>query len=206
MASLMGESPEDYVIEWREDLARRPTFLDILQFIHNEHVADIPCLLPIEIIADPPQCVVSMIDIVGLLLGQAFKWGIPRAYEAFQEKDSLRYLTDNISLHPELIKLLCIYITGVSKAVTLPNIQSDGFLHWHIQDLHQATVICCICASITPSNTERGHILSSVVSINPHHSEWDGILEILKSPADKNSIIKETVGMLDKFLNVKRNL
>ncbi len=128
MASLMGEGREDWVVEWKEDWAKKPTFLNILQFIHDERVADIPRLPPIAVIPDPSQHVDSITGVVGLLLDQAFKQGIPGAYEAFQEKDSLRYIADKSSLHPELIELLRGYITGLSDAKA-GNFQS-GWVFW----------------------------------------------------------------------------
>ncbi|SJL15291.1 uncharacterized protein ARMOST_18784 [Armillaria ostoyae] len=143
MASLMGEGPEDWVVEWNADQAKKPTFFNVLQFIYDERVADIPCLPPVGVIRDPLRHTDSIIGVVGLLFDQAFSQGIPGVYEAFREKDSLRYIEDKSSLRPELIELLRVYITGVSKAVNLPNIQSD------IQDLHQATFIRCVCASIS---------------------------------------------------------
>ncbi|KAK0226839.1 hypothetical protein EDD85DRAFT_940591 [Armillaria nabsnona] len=204
MASLMGEGRKDWVVEWKADRAKKPTFLNILQFIHDEHVTDVPHLPPVGVLPDLHQHLDSIVGVVGLLLGQAFKQGIPGAYEAFREKGSFRYIAEQSSLYPEFIELLRVYITGVSKALTLPNIQSDDFLHWHIQDLHQANVVRCICASVAPSGTERGPILSSLVSINPNHSGWNGIMETLKSPTHENSIINETVEILEECLQVAR--
>ncbi len=204
MASLMGESREDWVVEWNADRAKKPTFLNILQFIHDEGVANTPHLPSVGVIPDPLHHADSIIGVVCLLLDQAFSQGIPGAYEAFRETDSLRYIADKCSLRPGLIELLRVYITGASKAATLPNIQSDGFLHWHFQDLHRADVVRCICASIAPSGTERAPILCSLVSINPNHSRWNGIMESLKSPTHENSIINETVEILDDCLQAAR--
>ncbi len=114
-------------------------------------------------------------------MGQVFSWEIPGAYEAFREEKGLGDIAVRKKLHSELIKVLHGYITGVSKAKARnhPATQSDDFLDWHIQDLHQVHVIGFVCASITYSGTPWRRILSSLVSIDPNHYEWDIIVKTL---------------------------
>ncbi|PBK79562.1 hypothetical protein ARMGADRAFT_1093042 [Armillaria gallica] len=226
MASLMGRDPKYCVDEPAAEWVKKPSFLYILRVIHDERVADAPRLPPVRVIHDPPQSVGCIIGVVGLLLDQAFSREIRGAYEAFQEEKGLGDLAVKNSLHPELIKLLHGYITGLlkSNAGNLSAIQSDDFLHWHIQDLHQVRVIGFICASITYSDTPRRRILSSLVSIHPNHSEWDEIVKTLsenddysfeKYVLDRNTLpddqerlkesMKATVRILAKCLEAERD-
>lgn len=153
MVLLICGVPQDCVIEWKAELAKEPLLLNILEIIHNERVSDAPLLPAVRVPADPSQRGDSIIRIVGLLLGQAFASGIPKAYDAFREKGSLHYIAEKSTVHLEFIEGFRGYITGLSeaKAGKFPDIQSDEFLDWHIQDLHQAPVIRCICASIAHS-------------------------------------------------------
>ncbi|KAK0432064.1 hypothetical protein EV421DRAFT_1924779 [Armillaria borealis] len=180
--------PEDCGIEWKAELAMKPLFLNILRVIHDERVADAPPPPSVQVILDPPR-VDSIIGVVGWLLGQAFKRGIPGVYEAFRENGSLGYIANKSSLHLEFIEGLRGYITGLSGAKTrkLPDIQED-LLDWHIEDLHQAPVIRCICASIAPSITPPCPILSSLTSIAPHNDKWPNILQTLKLLDDEYSV------------------
>ncbi|PBK62046.1 hypothetical protein ARMSODRAFT_1025174 [Armillaria solidipes] len=146
MASLMHGDPKDSAIEPNAEWATKPLFLNILRVIHDEPVGDAPNLSAIRVFPNLPQWFDSLSGVVGFLLGQACSQGIPEAYEAFQEKGSLNYIADKSSLHPEFIEGLHGYITGLSDAKSgkFPDIQSDEFPDWHIQDLHQALVIRCI--------------------------------------------------------------
>ncbi|PBK62037.1 hypothetical protein ARMSODRAFT_1025166 [Armillaria solidipes] len=179
---------QDCGVEWKAEWAMKPLFLNILRVIHDERVADAPPSPAVQVILDPPR-VDSIIGVVGWLLGQAFKRGIPGAYEAFRENASLGYIANKSSLHLELIKGLRGYITGLSgaKAGKFPDIQED-LLDWRIEDLHQAPVICCICASIARSVTPPRLILSSLTSIAPHNDKWPNILQTLKSLDDEYSV------------------
>ncbi|SJL17962.1 uncharacterized protein ARMOST_21533 [Armillaria ostoyae] len=150
----------------------QPLFLNILRVIHDEHVVDAPPLPAIQVILDPPR-VDSIIGVVGWLL----------------ENGSLGYIANKSSLHLELIKALHGYITGLSgaKARKLPDIQED-LLDWHIEDLHQAPVIHCICVSIAHSITPLCLILFSLTSIAPHNDKWPNILQTLNSLYDEYSV------------------
>ncbi len=186
MASLMGGGRESCDVEWKAEWATKPLFLNILRVIHDERVADAPPPPAIQAILDPPR-VDSIIGVVGWLLCQAFKRGIPGAYEAFRENGSLGYIAKKSSLHLELIEGLRGYITGLSDAKTgkFPRIQSDEFPDRHIQDLHRAPVIRCICASIVRSVTPPRPFLSSLTSIAPHDDKWPNILQTLNSLDDE---------------------
>ncbi|KAK0226805.1 hypothetical protein EDD85DRAFT_795126 [Armillaria nabsnona] len=190
MASLMGGGPEYCVIEPNAEWVMKPLFLNILQAMHHERVADVPSQTPFPVYPDLPQHIDSAISAVGILLDQAFKQGIPSAYEAFQEKGSLHYIAEKSRLHLGLIEGLRAYITGLSdaKAGKFPDIQSDEFPDRHIHDLHEAPVICCICASITYSGYPPRPILSSLASIDPNHSQWTEILDTLNSPDHEYSV------------------
>ncbi len=190
MASFIGGGPEHCVIEMHAEWDTKPLFLNILQVIHDERVADVSSQTPFPVYPDLPQRVNSAIGAVGLLLYQAFKRGIPGAYEAFREKGSLRYIAEKSKLHLGLIEGLRAYITGLSdtKAGKFPDIQSDEFPDQHIQDLHEAPVIRCICASITHSGLPPCPILSSLASIDPNNSRWTEILDTLNSPDHEYSV------------------
>ncbi|PBK85910.1 hypothetical protein ARMGADRAFT_1086945 [Armillaria gallica] len=213
MALLMDGGSENCIIEPPTEWVTKPLFLNILQVIHDENVAHTPCLSTIQAFPDLPQHFDSIVGIVSFLLGKEFSRGILNAYEAFKEKGSLSYIAENSSLHPELFKGLHGYITGLSeaKARKLPDIQLDQSLGWHIRDLHQAQVICCICASIACSNTSPHHILSSLVLIAPYHDEWFNILEILNSSDHKYSVQCYTLhptnnGMQDDLKHWKKDM
>ncbi len=190
MASLMGGGPEDCVVERNVEWATKPLFLNILRVIHDEHVECPPRLSTLPVIPDFPQHFDSIIGIVSFLLGQAFSRGIFNAYEAFEHERSLCYIADRSTLHPELIEGLRGYITGLSeaKAGKLADIQTDDLLDWHIEALHQAPVIRCICASIARSVTPPRLILSSLTSIAPHDDKWPNILQTLNSLDDEYSV------------------
>ncbi|KAK0226834.1 hypothetical protein EDD85DRAFT_855747 [Armillaria nabsnona] len=181
MASLMRRGPEYSAVEPNEEWVTKPLFVNILRVIHDDRVADTPRLSAIPDFPDPLQHVDPMIGAAGFILGQIFSWEIPGAYEAFREQKGLGDIAVRKKLHSELIAVLRGYITGISnaKARNLPAIQSDDFLDWHIQDLHQVHVIGFVCASITYSGTPWRRILSSLVSIDPNHSEWDAIVKTL---------------------------
>ncbi|PBK86025.1 hypothetical protein ARMGADRAFT_1035990 [Armillaria gallica] len=186
MASLMGGGRESCDVEWKAEWATKPLFLNILRVIHDERVADAPPPPAVQVILDPPR-VDSIIGVVGWLLCQAFKRGIPGAYEAFRQNGSLGYIAKKSSLYLELIEALRGYITGLSDAKTgkFPGIQSDEFPDRHIQDLHRAPVIRCICASIVRSVTPPRPMLSSLTSIAPHDDKWPNILQTLNSLDDE---------------------
>ncbi|KAK0437662.1 hypothetical protein EV421DRAFT_1827513 [Armillaria borealis] len=96
-------------------------------------------------------------------------------------------------LHPKVLEGFWGYLTGLSEAMKKTGNQSpdpETFPGWHIQDLHRAVVIRCICASIVHSGTQPRPILSFLASIVPHHPEWSRILDTLNSPDDKYSIEK----------------
>ncbi|PBK80386.1 hypothetical protein ARMGADRAFT_1040116 [Armillaria gallica] len=166
----------------------------------------------------------SLKGAVGFLLGHAFSNVAIGAYEAFREKGGFGDIALKDSLHPELIEALRSYITCLSEvAEKFPNNPSDCLIHWHIKDLHQVHVIGFICAAITYSDTLRRHILSSLVSIDPSYSEWDGIVKILterngeylfkkyilgqdEPPEDQkylNKSMKETVRILAECLHAE---
>ncbi|KAK0190190.1 hypothetical protein F5146DRAFT_1139775 [Armillaria mellea] len=190
MASLIGVGPESCGIEWTAEWAKMPLFLNIIEVIHDEDVADAPHLPAVRVIPGLSQHLDFIRSIVSWLLGQAFLQGIPGAYEAFQEKGSLEYIAEKCSLHLEFIDGLHGYITGLSdaKAGKFPDVQSDEFPDWHIQDLHQAPVIHCICASISYYVPQPRPILSSLISIDPNHPEWTKILETLNSANHEHSV------------------
>ncbi|KAK0481217.1 hypothetical protein EDD18DRAFT_1203662, partial [Armillaria luteobubalina] len=183
MASLMRGGPEYSTVELNAEWVTKPLILNILPVIHDDSVADTPSLSAIPDIPDPPQCFEPTIGAAGSILGQAFSREIPRAYEAFREEKGLGDIAVKISPHPELIELLLGYFTGLSKtkARNVSAIQSDDFLDWHIQDLHQVHVIGFVCACITYGDTPRHRILSSLVSVDPNHSEWDVIVKTLSN-------------------------
>ncbi|KAK0471447.1 hypothetical protein IW261DRAFT_894345 [Armillaria novae-zelandiae] len=200
MGLLIGGSAEDRVIEWNKEWANKDLFTNILLVINDEHAADAPFLHPVrEITGDSRHPVDSISGVVGWLFGQAFKQGIPGAYEAFQESGSLGYIAEKRNLHPELIEGLCGYITGLSsgKAGRLPDIQLNELINRHIDDLHQVPVIRCICASLARSETPEHPILSTLASIAPYHNEWSNILQILNSPDHKYSVQCYTLRFAD---------
>ncbi|SJL19030.1 uncharacterized protein ARMOST_22637 [Armillaria ostoyae] len=186
----MHGDPKDSTVEPNAEWATKPLFLNILRVIHDEPVGDAPNSSAIRVFPDLPQRFDSISGVVGFLLGQACSQGIPEAYEAFREKGSLRYIADKSSLHPEFMEGLRGYITGLSDAKSgkFPDIQSDDFPDWYIQDLHQAPVIRCICASIARSGTPPLPILSSLASISPHDDKWSNILQTLTSPDHAYSV------------------
>ncbi len=191
MASFIHGGPEYCVIEPNAEWDTKPLFLNILQVIHDERVADVPHQAIFPVYPDLPQRGVrSALEAVGMLLDQAFKRGIPGAYEAFREKGSLRYIAEKSRLHLGLFEGLWAYITGLSdaKAGKFPDIQSDEFPDRHIHDLHEAPVIRCICASITYHGLPPRPILSSLASLDPNHSRWTEILETLNSPDHEYSV------------------
>ncbi|KAK0226877.1 hypothetical protein EDD85DRAFT_976157 [Armillaria nabsnona] len=168
----------------------------------------------------------SLKGAVGFLLGHAFSNGAIGAYEAFREKWGFGDIALKDSLHAELIEALRSYITCLSEVTEkFPNNPSDGLIHWHIKDLLQVHIIGFICAAITYSDTLRRHILSSLVSIDPSYSEWDGIVKILterngeylfkkyilgqdEPPEDQkhlNKSMKETVRILAECLHAERD-
>ncbi|KAK0201313.1 hypothetical protein DFS33DRAFT_1358995 [Desarmillaria ectypa] len=137
-------------------------------------------------------CYGSQFRVMSFLLGQGFSGGIVDAYDTFQEEGVLKHIVRRSELQLWLIEGLQNYIIGISEAAnktgTCPDIQSEGFLQSHIEDLHQARVIRGICASIVQSDTPPHPILSSLASIAPDHPEWPEILAILHSPNAKYSI------------------
>ncbi|KAK0209905.1 hypothetical protein IW262DRAFT_1468213 [Armillaria fumosa] len=190
MGIFIGGGPKYGIVGWKTDWANKAFFLNILGVIDNECVADAP-VLPPSLVRPGSRCSVdSIIEVVAWLLGQAFKHGIPSAYEAFQEKRSLGYIAEKSSLHPDFIEGFCGYITGLSDAKRgkFPDIQSDKFPDQHIQNLHQALVIRCICASITHSSMLPCPILSALASIAPYHNQWSNILQTLNSPDHEYSV------------------
>ncbi len=190
MASFIDGDPEYCVIEPNAEWDTKPLFLNIIQVIHDERVADVPSQTPFPVYPDRPQRVDSAIGAVSLLLDQAFKRGIPGVYEAFREKGTLRYVAEKSRLHLDLIEGLQAYINGLSdaKAGKFPDIQSDEFPDRHIHDLHEAPVIRCICASIAHSGLTPRPILSSLASIDPNNSRWTEILDTLNSPDHEYSV------------------
>ncbi|KAK0471459.1 hypothetical protein IW261DRAFT_1597270 [Armillaria novae-zelandiae] len=185
MGLFTGGHAEYCVAEWKAEWADKPFFLNILRVIDDERVADAPFLLPVQVKPDSLHPADSIFGVVSRLLGQAFEWEIPGAHEAFREKDSLRYIAERRSLHPDLIEGLRGYITGLSnaKAGKFPDIQSGEF---------------------PDCGTQPRPILSSLASLDPNHSEWDRILHTLYSPNDENSHIEETVKFLDECFQVER--
>ncbi len=190
VASFIRGGLEYCVIEPNEEWDTKPLFLNILQVIHDERVADVSRQVPFPVYPDLPQRVDSAIGAVGLLLHQAFKQRIPGAYEAFREKGTLRYIAEKSRLHLDLIEGLRAYINGLSdaKAGKFPDIQSGEFPDRHIRDLHEVPVIRCICASITYSGLPPRPILSSLASIDPNNSRWTEILDTLNSPDHEYSV------------------
>ncbi|KAK0190198.1 hypothetical protein F5146DRAFT_1139781 [Armillaria mellea] len=213
MTSLIDGGFENCVVEPPQEWATKPLFLNILQVIHDERVADAPCLSMVQAFPDLPQHFDSIVGMIACLLGQAFSKGILNAYEAFEENGSLHYIAEQSSLHPELIQGLHGYIIGISevKARKLLDIQWNQSLSQHVQYLHQAHVICCICVSIACSNTSPHHILSSLASIAPYHNEWSNILEILNSPFHEYSVEcyrlhPADIGMQDDVKHWKKDM
>ncbi len=179
--------------EW----AKKPFWSNILGDIRNEFNSNKSYMITVYVSADTyhTQRCESVKDAVSSLLGHAFSLRVKDAYEAFREKAGFGDIAVRKKLHSELIKVLHGYITGISEAKmeNLPEDQSDNFLDWHIQDLHQVHVIGFICATITYSDAPRHRILSSLVSIRPNHSEWDGIVKTL-SENDEYSFEKYILG------------
>ncbi len=191
MASFMGGDPEYCVIEPNAEWDTKPLFLNILHVIHDERVADVPSQTPFPVYPDLPQRGVdSVLGAVGLLLDQAFKQGIPGAYEAFREKGTLRYIAEKSRLHLGIIGGLGAYINALSdaRAGKFPDIQWGEFLDRHIQDLHETPVIRCLCACIAHRGLPPRPILSSLASVDPNHSRWTEILDTLNSPDHEYSV------------------
>ncbi|KAK0471810.1 hypothetical protein IW261DRAFT_1511027 [Armillaria novae-zelandiae] len=100
---------------------------------------------------------------------------------------------DREYLHPKVLEGFQGYLTGLLEAIKIAGNRSldpETFPGWHIEDLHRAVVIRCICASIVRSGTPPRPILSFLASIVPHHPEWPNILDTLNSTDGKYSIEK----------------
>ncbi|SJL18878.1 uncharacterized protein ARMOST_22480 [Armillaria ostoyae] len=174
--------------EW----AKRPFWSNILGDIVNEFSSN-----ESYVTADThyTEHCESVKGAVSSLLGHTFSLRVKDTYETFREKAGFGDIAVRKKLHPEFIKVMRGYITGISEAEMgkLPEDQSDDFLDWHIQDLHQVHVIGFICTTITYSDAPRHRILSSLISIQPNHSEWDGIVKTL-SENDEYSFEKYILG------------
>ncbi|KAK0486775.1 hypothetical protein EDD18DRAFT_1360433 [Armillaria luteobubalina] len=192
LAILTSLGPKYRVFVREQQWNDKDLVLSILRVIHEERAVDTPVLPPGPALLKrgTRDHVDSIIYIAGWFLGHAFDNRTPGVYEAFQEKGSLRYIAEKSSLHPEIIEGLRGYINGLSsaKAGKLPDIQLDNTLDRHIEDLHQAPVIRCICASIARSGTPSRPILSTLASIAPYHDQWSNILQTLNSPDHEYSV------------------
>ncbi|KAK0471767.1 hypothetical protein IW261DRAFT_1510967 [Armillaria novae-zelandiae] len=103
------------------------------------------------------------------------------------------HTADKAYLDPMVLEGFQGYLTGLLEAMKMAGNQSldpETFPGWHIEDLHQVVVICCICVRIVCSGTPPHPILSFLASINPHHPEWPNRLDILNLTDDKHSIDK----------------
>ncbi|KAK0432939.1 hypothetical protein EV421DRAFT_1451334 [Armillaria borealis] len=183
MARFVEMGPEYCHVGPPAEWAKRPFWSNILGDIRNEFSSNESYVTTVYVSADThhTQRCESVKGAVSSLLGHAFSLRVKDAYEAFREKGGFSDIAVRKKLHSELIEVMRGYITGISEAEMgkLPEDQSDDFLDWHIQDLHQVHVVGFICATIAYSDAPRHCILSSLVSILPNHSEWNGIVKTL---------------------------
>ncbi|SJL15587.1 uncharacterized protein ARMOST_19088 [Armillaria ostoyae] len=194
MASLIHREPHFDILVPPEEWATKSLFLNILniqQLSYHENFSTYSSAVKFSPFL---QKHFGNMEHLGIFLfGQAFSKGILQAYDVFWEQGGLMRTADREYLHPNVLEGFWGYLTGLSKAMKKTGNQSpdpEMFPGWHIQDLHRAVVIRCICASIVHSGTPLRPILSFLASIAPHHPEWSRILDTLNSPDDKYSIEK----------------
>ncbi|PBK85919.1 hypothetical protein ARMGADRAFT_1086963 [Armillaria gallica] len=209
MASIIHRALRDTIDLPPADWDKKSLFLNIRQVIEDHRLYCIFDLYAIEVSGPPisQQHFRSIIGVAGYISGQALSRGILQAYEAFRGSDHLHYFVQDTQLQLELTQGLHAYITGISEASNKmgkrPDIESDEVLEGHIGDLHQTSVVGAICASLVYSHTTARPILSSLVSIAPHHTQWSQILKILNSPGHEYSIEQYKFGPSDTVTNRK---
>ncbi len=148
-------------------------------------------------------------------MGQAFKQGIPGAYEALREEDILHYIADKAVS----IQSSSNYCTVILLGSQMPRQEVPGYsidwvswsaYPWPASSTHHLLQLCKHYLRWQPATSYL--ILPGFIHLN--HHEWDGILRTLKSYTGKNSIMssseddrehlkqdmKETVRILDECL------
>ncbi len=194
MASLMHREPHFDLLVPPEEWATKSLFLNILNIQQQSYHEKFSSYSSAIKFSPFLQKHFGNMEHLGIFLfGQAFSKGILQAYNVFREQGGLMRTADREYLHPQVLEGFRGYLIGLSEAMKKTGDQSldpETFPGWHIHDLHRAVVIRCICASIVRSGIPPRPILSFVVSIYPHHSEWSKILDTLNSPDDKYSIEK----------------